>query len=81
MIPIIDDFADIAAQLKAVEAEKKRSLEQPLPDPAAAALEQVRGPWPDPDREEAEDQRGAGRCGPRLERGAEARVCARRSTL
>jgi len=41
--PIAEDFSDIAQRLKTIEAEKKRVLERPLPDAAAAALEQAYG--------------------------------------
>jgi hypothetical protein len=43
MIPIIaEDFPDIAQRLKEIEADP---LEQPLPDPAAAAIEQAYSYW------------------------------------
>ena len=43
--PIAEDFSDSAQRLKAVEAEGQRVREQPLPDPAAAAIEQAYGYW------------------------------------
>jgi len=39
--PIAEDFPDIAQRLKEIEAQRKRLVEQPLPDAAAAALEQA----------------------------------------